>query len=66
MEPLYSGQPQQILDCLPALMNALKMIHTISRYFHTTQKMTRLFMKITNQVRSRRSKSLDHSPTYDI
>ena len=31
-------------------MNALKMIHTISRYFGTTERMTKLLMKITNQM----------------
>jgi len=50
MQPLYSGDPRTILECMPALINALKMIHTISRYFNTTPKMTRLFMKITNQM----------------
>lgn len=50
MEPLYSGQPTQILDCLPSLMNAVKMIHTISRHYNTTTRMTKLFMKITNQM----------------
>ena len=50
MPPLYSGDPMQIIDCLPSLMNALKMIHTISRYFNTVQRMTRLFMKVTNQM----------------
>jgi dynein heavy chain len=29
-------------------MNAIKMIHTIARFFNTTDKMTGLFMKITN------------------
>lgn len=50
MEPLYSGQPLAILDCLPAMLNAIKMIHTISRYYNTTPRMTKLFMKITNQM----------------
>ena len=31
-------------------MNAIKMIHTIARFFNTTDKMTGLFMKITNQM----------------
>lgn len=48
VEPLYNGTPQQIMDTLPALMNAIKMIHTIARFFNTTDKMTGLFMKITN------------------
>ena len=50
VEPLYSGDPEQIIEMLPALMNALKMIHTIARYFNTTERMTKLFMKITNQI----------------
>jgi len=50
VEPLYSGDPEQIIEMLPALMNALKMIHTIARYFNTTERMTKLFMKITNQM----------------
>jgi dynein heavy chain len=50
VEPLYNGTPQQIIDTLPALMNAIKMIHTIARFFNTTDKMTGLFMKITNQM----------------
>jgi dynein heavy chain len=50
VEPLYNGSPQQIIDTLPALMNAIKMIHSIARFFNTTDKMTGLFMKITNQM----------------
>lgn len=50
IEPLHSGTPQQIIDTLPALMNAIKMIHTIARFYNTSDKMTGLFMKITNQM----------------
>ena len=50
IEPLYSGDPEVIIEMLPALMNALKMVHTIARYFNTTERMTKLFMKITNQM----------------
>lgn len=53
IEPLYSGTPQQIIETLPALMNSVKMIHTIARYYNTTEKMTQLFMKITNQMITR-------------
>ena len=48
VEPLYNGTSQQIIDTLPALMNAIKMIHTIARFFNTNDKMTGLFMKITD------------------
>jgi len=50
IDPLYVGTPEQIIETLPALMNAIKMIHTISRYYNTSSTMTRLFSKITNQI----------------
>ena len=50
IEPLYNSQPSQIVDNLPALMNSIKMIHTIARYYNTTERMTTLFVKITNQM----------------
>jgi dynein heavy chain len=50
IEPLYMSTPSAIVDTLPALMNAVKMIHTIARYYNTTERMTNLFAKITNQM----------------
>jgi dynein heavy chain len=50
VEPLYSGTTQQIIDGLPAMMNNVKMMHTIARYYNTTERMTTLFCKITNQM----------------
>ena len=47
---LYNGTPSTIIDTLPALMNSIKMIHTIARYYNTTERMTNLFIKITNQM----------------
>ena len=32
-DPLYDRDVNAVIDILPALMNAVKMIHTISRYF---------------------------------
>ena len=46
-EVLYSGSPQAIVDMLPGLMNNVKMMHTIARYYNTTERMTTLFVKIT-------------------
>lgn len=48
IEPLYEGTPETIKDTLPALMNSIKMIHTIARYYNTNDRMTGLFVKITN------------------
>ena len=50
IEPLYEGTPETIKDTLPALMNSIKMIHTIARYYNTNDRMTGLFVKITNQM----------------
>lgn len=50
IEPLYDGTPETIKDTLPALMNSIKMIHTIARYYNTNDRMTDLFKKITNQM----------------
>jgi len=50
IEPLYKGDPETIKETLPALMNSIKMIHTIARYYNTNERMTQLFVKITNQM----------------
>ena len=50
LEPLYTSSPDSIKETLPALMNSIKMIHTIARYYNTTERMTGLFVKITNQM----------------
>ena len=36
---------------LGALTASKETIHTIARYYNTTERMTKLFRKITNQVR---------------
>lgn len=50
IEPLYEGTPESIKDNLPPLMNGIKMIHSIARYYNTNERMTGLFVKITNQM----------------
>ena len=42
LEPLQSGDPEVIIDSVPALMNAIKMIHSVSRYYNTTARVTKL------------------------
>ena len=49
-EPLYGKDPCAIIDTLPALVNAVRMIHTIARYYGTTERITKLFMKLSNQM----------------
>ena len=65
IEPLYSGSPDDIIETLPALMNAIKMIHTISRYYNTSSKMTGLFLKITNQIINNCKKRILGEKSYD-
>merc|ERR1719197_660217 len=43
IEPLYNGTPSSVVEALPALMSSVKMIHTIARYYNTTERMTQLF-----------------------
>ena len=50
IDPLYTGNAETITDTLPALMNSIKMIHTIARYYNTPERMTGLFTKITDQM----------------
>ena len=50
LEPLYKGTPHNIIEALPTLMNNIKMMHTIARYYNTVERMTNLFCKITNQM----------------
>eukprot|EP01135_Chromosphaera_perkinsii_P008183 Nk52_evm5s1178 gene=Nk52_evmTU5s1178 len=49
-EPLYKRNPVEMIDHIPGLINAIRMIHSISRYYNTSERMTSLFVKITNQM----------------
>ena len=48
--PLYEETPDVVKDTLPALMNSIKMIHIIARYYNTNDRMIELFKKITSQM----------------
>ena len=50
LEPMYNGTPTQVIDAMPSLMNNVKMMHTIARYYNTSERMTPLMSKITNQL----------------
>ncbi|XP_075396980.1 dynein axonemal heavy chain 5 [Tenrec ecaudatus] len=49
-DPLYSSDPISIIDAIPTLINAIKMIYSVSHYYNTSEKITSLFVKVTNQM----------------
>ena len=49
-ECLYTGTPASIIESLPALISNTKMMLTIAKYYGTSERMTKLFSKITNQM----------------
>jgi dynein heavy chain len=50
LDVLETGTPNTIMAMVPALLNNIKMMYIISRYYSTTPRMTALFWKITNQM----------------
>ncbi|KAE9197943.1 hypothetical protein PF004_g19688 [Phytophthora fragariae] len=64
--PLYNGTPSSIIDTLPALMNSIKMIHSIARYYNTTERMANLFTKITNQMITICEHCVTGDDTYEV
>jgi len=47
---LYEGTTAELTDSLQPLLHNIKMMQQISRYYNTEQRMTTLFVKITNQM----------------
>ena len=51
-EPLHAEEPdmRSIKLSIPAIINVIRMIHSISKYYNTSEKLTGLFLKVTNQI----------------
>ncbi|KAF8766676.1 Dynein heavy chain 5 like protein [Argiope bruennichi] len=49
-QPLYSCNPEVIAKNLPGLIRTLFTINTVSHYYNSTERMTAVLTKITNQM----------------
>uniref|UniRef100_A0A8B9SXA0 Dynein heavy chain 5, axonemal n=1 Tax=Anas platyrhynchos TaxID=8839 RepID=A0A8B9SXA0_ANAPL len=48
--PLAIASPVSMMEHIPSLMNAVCMIYCMSPYYNTSERMTSLLLKITNQM----------------
>uniref|UniRef100_A0A8C5X2W6 Dynein axonemal heavy chain 5 n=1 Tax=Malurus cyaneus samueli TaxID=2593467 RepID=A0A8C5X2W6_9PASS len=48
--PLANAPPVTVMEHIPSLMNVVCMIYCTSPYYNTSEHMTSLFLKITNQM----------------
>ncbi|XP_026147559.1 dynein heavy chain 5, axonemal isoform X2 [Mastacembelus armatus] len=48
--PLEKCTPTNMLEHIPGLMTNIRMIHTVSLYYNTSERMTSLLLKVTNQM----------------
>ncbi|KAL3320549.1 Dynein heavy chain 8, axonemal [Cichlidogyrus casuarinus] len=47
---LSRSTPCQMVEQIPNLINGIRMIYGVSHYYNTSERMTSLFVKITNQM----------------
>ncbi|MEE6465421.1 hypothetical protein FKM82_006550, partial [Ascaphus truei] len=48
--PLGKASPATMVEHIPSLMNSIRMIYSTSQYYNTSEHMTSLFLKVTNQI----------------
>ncbi|GAA49452.1 dynein heavy chain 5 axonemal [Clonorchis sinensis] len=44
------ANPVKLMEELPILLNAIRMIYSISHYYNSSERVTSLFIKVTNQM----------------
>jgi dynein heavy chain len=49
-DPLYNSDPVSMISDIPGLINAIRMINSISSYYHTSERMTSLFLKVNIKI----------------
>ena len=50
VEPMYAADPARMIATVPGLISAIRIMHSIARHYNTSEKMTSLFTRITNQM----------------
>ncbi|KAE8597580.1 hypothetical protein XENTR_v10016521 [Xenopus tropicalis] len=58
--PLGKASPATMVEHIPSLMNSIRMIYSTSQYYNTSEHMTSLFLKVTNQTVSTCKSYLSH------
>jgi dynein heavy chain len=56
---LANGSMQTIVETLPSLMHAIRMVWIISRYFNTDEDMEKLMERIANQIAGKVTEQID-------
>ncbi|CAH8650294.1 unnamed protein product [Heterobilharzia americana] len=49
-EPLYRCDPVGMLDSVPKLVTMIRLVYEVSAFYSTPEKITSLFVKVTNQM----------------
>ncbi|XP_044223058.1 dynein axonemal heavy chain 8-like [Thunnus albacares] len=49
-QPLYNSDPVTMMKSVQNVINAIQMIYSVSQYYNTSEKISALFIKVTNQM----------------